>query len=71
MGQKVFPSFPVNDVAAIHVKAAGDLHLVRKDDRWRVQERNDYPANFSQISDLLLKLADLKSCSRSRSGRRN
>jgi hypothetical protein len=25
-----------------------------------VQQRNDYPANFSEISDLLLKMADLK-----------
>jgi hypothetical protein len=36
------------------------LDLVKKDDRWRVRERNDYPANFSQISDLLLKMGDLK-----------
>jgi hypothetical protein len=60
MGQKVLPGFQVNDVSAIHVKGAGDLHLVRKDDRWRVQERGDYPASFSEVSDLLLKLADLK-----------
>ncbi len=60
MGQKVLPNFQVNDVSAIHVKAAGDLHLVRKDDRWSVQERGDYPASFSEVSDLLLKLADLK-----------
>jgi hypothetical protein len=36
------------------------LDLVRKDDRWRVQERNDYPANFTQISELLFKMGDLK-----------
>jgi hypothetical protein len=60
MGEKVLPGFQVNDVSAIHVKGAGDLHLVRKDDRWEVQERGDYPASFSEVSDLLLKLADLK-----------
>src|SRR5262249_35157334 len=37
-----------------------ELNLVKKDGRWRVQERNDYPANYSQISDFLLKARDLK-----------
>ena len=60
MGQKLFPNFPINDVAAIHFKSAAELHLVTKDGTWRVQERGDYPANFSQISDLLIKLSDLK-----------
>lgn len=60
LGQKVLPHFDVNDVAAVHIKGATDLDLVKKNDRWRVQERDDYPANFSQISELLLKMADLK-----------
>ncbi|HZM03128.1 MAG TPA: DUF4340 domain-containing protein [Candidatus Saccharimonadales bacterium] len=60
LGQKVLPNFQVNDVAAIHIKGESDLDLVKKDDRWRVQQRNDYPANFSQISDLLIKMSDLK-----------
>lgn len=57
MGDK----FPVNDVAHISVQhGTNALNLVKKDDLWRVRERGDYPANFSQISDLLLKLRDLK-----------
>ncbi len=60
LGQKVLPNFQVNDVASIHIKGAADLDLVKKDDRWRVRERNDYPANFPQISDLLIKMGDLK-----------
>src|SRR6185503_2059201 len=57
MGDK----FPVNDVARISVQhGTNALNLVKKDDLWRVRERSDYPANFSQISDLLLKLRDLK-----------
>jgi hypothetical protein len=61
MGQKLFPNFPVNDVATIHIKAAGgDLHLGTKDGTWRVHERADYPANYSEIHDLLVKLLDLK-----------
>jgi hypothetical protein len=60
LGQKVLPNFQVNDVAAIHIKGATDLDLVKKDDQWRVQERNNYPANFSQIKELLIAVEDLK-----------
>jgi len=60
MGDKVLSNFQPNDVAAIHIKGGADLNLVHKNDLWRVQERNDYPANFHQISDLLIKLKDLK-----------
>jgi hypothetical protein len=57
MGDK----FPVNDVAHVSVQhGTNTLNLVMKDDLWRVRERGDYPANFSQIGDLLLKLRDLK-----------
>jgi hypothetical protein len=58
---KLLPNFPINDVAQVIIQSGTNtLHLVRKDNLWRVQERADYPANFSQISDLLIKLADLK-----------
>jgi hypothetical protein len=61
IGQKLLPNLAVNDIAQITIKSgAGELHLVRRDNLWRVRERGDYPANFSQISELLLKLADLK-----------
>src|SRR5258708_27799285 len=60
MGQKLFPNFPLNDVAALHIKGEGDLRLARKDGTWRVVDRGDYPANFSQIHDLLIKVSDLK-----------
>jgi hypothetical protein len=60
LGRKVLPNFQVNDVASLHIKGAGDLNVVKKDDRWLVRERNDYPANFSQIKELLLKMEDLK-----------
>ena len=60
-GKKLLENFPVNDVAAIGIKqGANELHLVKKDETWRVHERNDYPANYSDISGFLLKLNDLK-----------
>ncbi len=58
---KLLGDLPVNDVAAIVIKGGtNQLDLVRKDNLWRVKQRNDYPANFSEISSFLLKAADLK-----------
>ena len=61
IGRKLLPDLPVNDIAQITVKAGGsELNLARRDNVWCVRERHDYPANFSEISRLLLKFADLK-----------
>jgi hypothetical protein len=60
MGRKLFPNFPVNDVAAIHIKTADDLHLAAKDGAWGVQERAGYPADPSKIRSLLITMLDLK-----------
>lgn len=61
IGQKLLGDLPVNDVASILIKTAtNELTLARKDNLWRVKERNDYPANFSEISGFLLKAQDLK-----------
>jgi hypothetical protein len=60
-GRKLLPGLAINDVAQITIKSGtNELNLERRDNLWRVRERRDYPANFSQISDLLLKFADLK-----------
>src|SRR5437899_8365615 len=61
VGKKLLENFPVNDVSTIALKqGASELHLVKKEDLWRVHERNDYPANYSEISGFLLKINDLK-----------
>jgi hypothetical protein len=60
MGQKLFPNLVLNDVGALHVAAAGDLHLAAKDGLWRVQERAGYPADVSKIRELFIKLSELK-----------
>jgi len=60
-GRKLLPNFPINDVAHLRIKqGAGEVNLVKKDDLWRVKERYDYPANFSELGDFLKKLQDLK-----------
>ena len=61
IGGKLLPNLAINDIAAITIQGGGNtLHLARKDNLWRVTERGNYPANFGQISDWLIKLADLK-----------
>lgn len=61
IGGKLLPKFNVNDVAQIQIQSGTNaLQLVRRDDLWRVAQRADYPADFSKISGLLLKLAGLK-----------
>src|SRR5579859_2605644 len=61
LGKKLLPNLPINDVAHISIRQSTDqLDLAKKDGTWRVRERNDYPANYSQISEFLIKAADLK-----------
>lgn len=61
LGQKLLGDFPVNDVAQIRIQQdTNELILAKTNGDWCVAERGDYPANFSEISQLLLKLRDLK-----------
>lgn len=61
MGQKVLGEFDVNSIARIVVKqGTNELNLARQDDRWTVAERANYPANFSEVSDFLRKVWELK-----------
>jgi hypothetical protein len=61
IGGKLLPDFPVNDIAQVTIQSGSNtLHLVRQDNLWRVKERGNYPANFSQISEWIIKLSDLK-----------
>lgn len=61
IGQKLLGEFAVNDVTQIAIKhGTNELTLAKKNDLWRVVQRADYPANFGEISGLLLKLKDLK-----------
>jgi hypothetical protein len=60
-GQKLLPAFPINDVAQITIKdSKNELNLVKQDDVWKVRERFNYPANFSDITELVRKFADIK-----------
>ncbi len=59
--KKLLGDFPLNDVAQVVVKAnKAELNLVKQDDLWKVKERYNYPANFSEISEFLRKSWELK-----------
>src|SRR5687767_7235096 len=61
LGGQVVKDFPLNDIEQIRIKQhSGQVNLARKNDRWVVEERNGYPANFDNISDFLRKVHDLK-----------
>ena len=61
LGQKLLGKFDVNAVGHIALKqGTNEVNLAKKDNLWRVRERNDYPANYSEISDFLIKAQDLK-----------
>jgi Domain of unknown function (DUF4340) len=61
VGQTLIPNFPVNEVASIRIdNGHSAVSLVKKDGQWRVKERGDYPANFTMISDLLLRIQEQK-----------
>jgi len=61
LGRKLLAGLAVNDVAAISIKQGTNaLTLAKKDGTWRVAERNDYPANYNDISDFLLKTREIK-----------
>jgi hypothetical protein len=61
IGARLMPQFKLAEVAQMRLQdAKQQTTLVRKETGWVVQERGGYPASFQQISDLMLKLAELK-----------
>jgi hypothetical protein len=61
ISEKLFANFPIDDVAKIVIKnSKGSVNLVKKEDIWRVQERDNFPANFNEISEFLRKMWEMK-----------
>ncbi len=61
IGARLLPEFKIADVAQVRLQdGRQQVTLVRKEKSWAVQERGGYPANFQEISDLALKLLELK-----------
>ena len=61
IGAKLLPELKIADVAELRLQdAKQQATLARTEKGWVVKERDGYPANFQDISDLLIKLVELK-----------
>jgi len=61
IGAQLLPPMKVSDVAKLRLQdATGEVTLAVKDKVWRVEQRGGYPADFAEISGLILKLLDVK-----------
>lgn len=60
-GATLLADFPVAEVAKVQI-SSGDksASLARKDGKWVVANREDYPANTANINDLLRTIAEVK-----------
>jgi hypothetical protein len=59
-GAKVIKDFPLNEIAHLRIQeGTNEVNLVRGE-TWTVKERWGYPANFSEISEFLRKVWELK-----------
>src|SRR3984885_13082177 len=60
--RKIYQNLAVNDVTKIELRSApASVTLEKKGDEWGVAEREDYPADFTKIRDLIKLLWGLKS----------
>jgi len=61
IGAKLLPGLTIADVAEIRLQSPKhQATLARQEKNWVVQERGGYPASFQEISDLMIKLVELK-----------
>ncbi len=61
-GDKLFPEFPINDIAAIQVTTAEDSVQLKRigPGDWQVEERGGYPADYGKVFRFLRNLWDTK-----------
>jgi hypothetical protein len=60
-GQTLFASFPASDVTTVEISGAeGSVTIVKKDGKWTLVQRDDYPANSSTVNEFLRTLTELK-----------
>jgi hypothetical protein len=60
-GDTLFKSFPATEIAHIEIAGAnGSVTLVKKDGKWTVAQRENYPANSVNVNEFIRTLAELK-----------
>jgi hypothetical protein len=58
---RLLQGLPINDIAKIQIRSsASTVTLEKKQNKWEVAERNNYPADFDKIRDLARTLWQLK-----------
>jgi len=61
IGAQLIPALKIGDVARLRLQdAEQEVTMTIRDKVWRVEQRGGYPADFSAISGLILKLVDAK-----------
>lgn len=61
IGEPLFLGLRINEITSVEMKGAEDkATLTRKDDRWAVTDRHDYPADFSRLTEMIRQIKDLK-----------
>jgi hypothetical protein len=61
MGDKLFADLPVNQVATIVIAdPEATVTLIKGEEKWQVQERSGYAADFGKIRDTVVKISRLK-----------
>ena len=61
LDKPILENLPVNDILSIHIKGPKKLVLLtKKSDRWVVENRFQYPADFKKIADFVRKLKQAK-----------
>lgn len=60
-GETLFSSFPATDAATVEIQGVGSsVTLTKKDGKWVVAERGNFPANPNFVNDFIRTLGDLK-----------
>lgn len=60
-GDTLFQSFPGADTATVEIQGVGNsVTLTKKDGKWVVAERGNYPANPNYVNEFIRTLGDLK-----------
>jgi hypothetical protein len=60
-GQTLFESFPANEAATIDIQGTtGTVTLAKKDAKWIIVQRDNYPANITFVNDFIRSLSELK-----------
>ena len=61
IGARLMPDIKISDVAKLRLQDTNqEVTLAIKDKVWRVEQRGGYPADFAEISGLILKLLEAK-----------